>query len=203
VASVRVGGPYRGGLARRAALPPHRLGGLPALGIVVGTNGSTAAIERARTAIEVAFPDLAAPATVRQTQGGRLLAQWQQLAEVVILASLPIAGCSLAVSVATSLTDRKRPFSLLRLTGVPLRLLRGVLALETAVPLVAVAVLSAGLGLLTAELFLRSQLGLTLLPPGPGYYASILGRLALSLAIIAATFPLLNRITGPETARNE
>jgi hypothetical protein len=35
------------------------------------------------------------------------------------------------------------------------------------------------------------------------YYGSLLGGLVISLGIIAATLPLLNRITGPETARNE
>jgi len=48
----------------------------------------------------------------------RLLAGYKQLANVVILVSLPIAGCSLAVAVAAGLTERKRPFSVLRLTGV-------------------------------------------------------------------------------------
>src|SRR5258708_25638523 len=42
---------------------------------------------------------------------------YQQLADVVILTSLTIAGCTLATGVAGGLADRKRPFSLLRLTG--------------------------------------------------------------------------------------
>jgi hypothetical protein len=121
----------------------------------------------------------------------------------VILASLPIAGCGLAVSVIAGLTDRRRSFSLLRLAGTPVSLLRRVVALESAVPLLAVAVVSACLGLLVAELFLRSQLGLNLVPPGPAYYGYIAGGLALSLAVIAATMPLLNRLTGPESARSE
>jgi hypothetical protein len=33
---------------------------------------------------------------------------------MMILASLPIAGCTLAASIAASVADRKRPFSLLR-----------------------------------------------------------------------------------------
>jgi hypothetical protein len=180
-----------------------RLGSLPASGIVVGTDGSVAAIESARTLIETAFPFQAIPATVFETQGEQLLSAWQQLAGVVILASLPIAGCSLAVSVAAGLTDRRRPFSLLRLTGAPLRLLRRVVALESAVPLLAVAIISAGLGLLVAELFLNSQLGLNLRPPGSAYYGFVAGGMLLSLAIIAATLPLLARITGPEAARSE
>jgi hypothetical protein len=184
-------------------VPANRLDSLPASGIVVGTDGSTAAIETARTMIVAAFPFHASPATISETQGEQLLSAWQQLADVVILASIPVAGCSLAVSAAAGLTDRRRPFGLLRLAGTPVGLLRRVVALESAVPLLAVAVVSAGLGLLAAELFLRSQLGLNLLPPGPAYYAFVGGGLLLSLAIIAATFPLLARITGPDAARSE
>jgi hypothetical protein len=43
----------------------------------------------------------------------------------------------------------------------------------------------------------------TLQPPGGDYYLVVLARLVASLAVIASTLPLLNRITGPETARNE
>ncbi|HEV8571166.1 MAG TPA: hypothetical protein VGQ92_29420 [Actinoplanes sp.] len=43
----------------------------------------------------------------------------------------------------------------------------------------------------------------TLRPPGIGYYAVVIAGLAISLGIIAATLPLLERITGPETARND
>jgi hypothetical protein len=78
-----------------------------------------------------------------------------------------------------------------------------VVALEAALPLVVTAVLSAGLGFLAAALFLRSQLGETLRPPGPSYYALVAAGLAASLAIIASTLPLIERITGPETARSE
>jgi predicted lysophospholipase L1 biosynthesis ABC-type transport system permease subunit len=128
---------------------------------------------------------------------------WQQLANVVILASLPIAGCSLAASVAGGLSERKRPFSLLRLSGAPLRVLRRVVALESAVPLLVAAVVAIGTGFLAAQLFLRAQMDYTLRPPGAGYYLIVVAGLAVSLGIIAATLPLLERITGPETARNE
>jgi predicted lysophospholipase L1 biosynthesis ABC-type transport system permease subunit len=122
---------------------------------------------------------------------------------VVILASLPIAGCSLAVSVAGGLGDRKRPFSMLRLTGVQLGVLRRVVALESAVPLLVVAVVATGTGFLAAQLFLTSQMGYTLQPPDVAYYLIVFAGLAASLGIIASTLPLLKRITGPETARNE
>jgi hypothetical protein len=39
--------------------------------------------------------------------------------------------------------------------------------------------------------------------PGAAYYLLTAGGIAVSLGIIAATFPLLARLTGPEVARNE
>ena len=91
----------------------------------------------------------------------------------------------------------------LRLTGAPLAVLGRVLAMESAVPLGAVAAVSAATGFLASALFLRSELGESLRPPGDGYYLIVLAGLLASLALIACTFPLLKRITGPETARNE
>ena len=107
------------------------------------------------------------------------------------------------MSVAAGLVERKRPFSLLRLTGTPLGVLRRVVALEAAAPLAAIAFLSAVTGLLAAQLFLRSQLSETLQPLGLHYYLIVAAGLAAALGIIAATLPLLEHITGPEAARNE
>jgi hypothetical protein len=179
---------------------------LPLLSIVVATDGSASAIERSRTVLEAAFPEgHRFPGTVADFESDfrRTLMQWQQLANVVVVASLAIAGCGLAVSVAGGLTERKRPFSMLRLTGVQLRLLRRVVALESTVPLLFVAVLAIGMGFVAAQLFLTSQLDYNLHAPGVGYYAAVAAGVAASLAIIASTLPLLRRITGPETARNE
>jgi hypothetical protein len=186
-----------------AHVSPQRLPRLPVETVLVGTNGSTAAIEQARTALEVAFPYLGPPRPLSRTPNQTTYGELQRLSEVVIVASLVIAGCSLAVSVTAGLTDRKRPFSLLRLTGAPLGLLRRVVVLESAAPLVVIALLSAGTGFLSSQLFLRSELSESLRPPGIAYYTIVLAGLAASLAVIAATFPLLDRITGPEVARNE
>jgi hypothetical protein len=121
----------------------------------------------------------------------------------VILASLVIAGCSLTVSVVGGLADRKRPFSLLRLAGTPLNVLRRVVALEAAVPLLLISAVSAGAGFVASELFLRSELLISLRPPELGYYAIVLAGIAVSLGLIASSLPVLRRITGPEVARNE
>ena len=188
------------------AISAQRLQRLPVQAIFVGTNGSTSAVERARTALELAYPYLPSPPTTIgefSAQTNRTTLEYEQLAEVVILVSLTIAGCTLAVSVTAGLTDRKRPFSLLRLTGAPLGVLRRVVALESAAPLLITAVVSIGLGFLAAGLFASAQLGYSLQPPGAEYYLIVLAGLAASLGIIASTLPVLDRITGPETARNE
>jgi hypothetical protein len=115
-----------------AAISAQRMQRLPVQTLVVGTNGSAAAIERARTALEIGFPYQGPPATLLSSQNS--YTELQHVTDVVILVSLVIAGCSLAVSAAGGLTDRRRPLSLLRLTGVQLGVLHRVVALETAVP---------------------------------------------------------------------
>ena len=190
-----------------APTPTGQLPSLPVQAIAVRTDGSTATIEQARTILQSAYPYQYLPATIAEAQAAnqniKLDAEYRQLVNVVILATLPIAGCSLAVSVAAGLSDRKRPFSLLRLTGAPLSMLRRVVGLESAVPLIVISVIAIAIGFLTAGLFLDSQLKESLQAPGSGYYLAVLGGLALCLAIIASTLPLLDRITGPETARND
>ncbi len=178
---------------------------LPVDAVVVATNGSSSAIERARTTLERVFPfqgrgvavDAFDPSTAR------LLAMIQDMTDVVIVASLVIAACSLAVSIATGLGERKRPFSLLRLTGVSTALLHRVVVLESALPLLLVAAVSIVVGLASAALYLHSQVDVAFSIPGIAYWTTVLIGLAASLAIIASTFPILNRITGPEVARND
>ncbi len=122
---------------------------------------------------------------------------------MVILVSLPIAGCTLAAGIAAGLADRKRPFSLLRLTGARLATLRRVVALESAVPLLAVAAVAIGTGFGAAAMYASDALGHPMVAPGAAYYLITAGGILVALGIIAATFPLLARITGPEVARNE
>ncbi|MFI6154821.1 FtsX-like permease family protein [Kitasatospora sp. NPDC051170] len=198
--------PRTGTLWPAAPIEPDRLKTLPVWTIVVSTNGSKPVIEQVRTMLETAYPDRSPfPATMNEVAAKRQrdTDESRQLANVMILTSLPIAGCSLAVSVAAGLADRKRPFSLLRLTGIPLGVLRQVVLLESAVPLLAVAVLATGTGFLAAHLFVKAQLGYSLQPPGIEYYVIVLTGLIASLAVIASTFPFLRRITGPEVARND
>lgn len=176
---------------------------LPVQLVYVATDGSTAAMERVRTLLTTAYPHQQVR-TVGDwgTDLQQELAGWRQLADVVLVTTLPIAGCSLAVSVVAGLSDRRRPFALLRLTGAPLRLLQRVIGLESTLPLLAVAAISIGTAFAASALFLKSQMRYDLVSPGVAYYALVALGLVVSLGIIASTLPLLKRITGPEAARN-
>ncbi|MDQ2811627.1 MAG: ABC transporter permease [Actinomycetota bacterium] len=181
-----------------------RLDRLPVSGLDVATSGTVLAVEQARTVLDNAYPGYDPPATLAEQRADVLQQDtaYQQLADVVVLISLIIAGCTLAASVAAGLAERKRPFSLLRLTGTPLGLLRHVVALESAVPLLVTAVIAIGLGFAAAAVYAATQIG-PFAAPGAAYYIITGAGIALSLGIIAATMPLLRRITGPEVARNE
>ena len=188
-------------------VPASRLDSLAVDAINVGTNGSVPAVEQARTVLENAraYAAPGGPSTlgdqISQDNAGN--DAYQQLANTVILVSLPIAGCTLAAAIAAGLADRKRPFSLLRLTGARLATLRRVVALESAVPLLAVAAVAIGTGFAAAAEFASVAQHYPMVAPGAAYYLLTAGGILASLAIIAATFPLLKRITGPEVARNE
>jgi hypothetical protein len=194
-----------------AHVPATRLDSLGVDAIDVATSGTVPAVEQARTVLENAHAYPAAyladgvPSTV-----GELIAQsnptasgYQQLANTVILVSLPIAGCTLAAGIAAGLADRKRPFSMLRLTGARLATLRRVVALESAVPLLAVAAVAIGTGFGAAAMYTSLEMRHPMVAPGAAYYLITAGGILAALGIIAATFPLLARITGPEVARNE
>ncbi len=178
---------------------------LPIDAIAVATDGTPGAVERARTVLERQIPATFAPETISELRARNTddINRMQRLAAIVMLASLPIAGCSLAVNVAGGLAERRRPFSLLRLTGVPLSTLRRVIAFEAVVPLLVSVVVAAGSGFAAAGLFVRAQLDQTLEPPGVHYYVLLAAGVATSLAIIASTLPLLATTTGPESARQD
>jgi predicted lysophospholipase L1 biosynthesis ABC-type transport system permease subunit len=179
--------------------------------LLVSTNGDPVVVERVRTAIELVMPT-SGPAT-----GADLASELTQIVDELgrvvtlgVLLALIIAGCSLAVGVAGGLLDRRRPFALLRMSGVPLRHLQGVLVLEAAVPLVAVAAISGILGVVASQLALRMP-GLHLSgtggssPPLPDASLLILvvGSVGMALAVAACVLPLVHPVTSLEETRFE
>ncbi|WBP90141.1 FtsX-like permease family protein [Kitasatospora cathayae] len=176
---------------------------LPVRMLYATTDGSEEAKEQLRTLFMKEFPTYE-PRLAEDwaSEGQKKLQGWRQLANVVLLTTLPIAGCSLAVSVVAGLSDRRRPFAMLRLSGAPLRLLRRVVGLESALPLLVVSALAIGTGFAAAAMFLKAQMDYGLVSPDLTYYGLTGFGLVASLGIIASTLPLLARITGPEAARN-
>jgi hypothetical protein len=188
-------------------VPAVQLDHLAVDAINVGTNGTVQAAEQARTVLgnAHAYPSVSPPSTIGDliAQGNSTNNAYQQLANTMILVSLPIAGCTLATAVAAGLADRKRPFSLLRLTGARLATLRRVVVMESAVPLLAVAAVAIGAGFGAAAEYASVAQHHSMVAPGVAYYLITAGGILAALGIITATFPLLARITGPEVAKNE
>jgi hypothetical protein len=217
--------------------PPatERLSGLDVSALLVKTNNPDT-LERVRTSLTNLEAASTETAPAGRSKGGGALSEWQmgtiepetfgevtqirtnddKNIERVVLAIvaliLIVAGCSLAVSVAGSLLDRKRPFTLLRLSGTPLKTLTRVVLLESIVPLVGATVVAAGVAIAITEPPLRALFAANLgthqnfaaaAHPDLGYYITMLGGLALSALVVLATMPLLNRITQPENARFE
>jgi FtsX-like permease family len=116
---------------------------------------------------------------------------------------LLIAGCSLAVAVAGGLVERKRPFALLRLSGMRLAELHRVVLAEAGGPLLVIAAGSAVVGMFVAALTL-AVVGLhEWRLPSLGFWDALAGGLALALAVVCTTLPLLDRLTSLESARFE
>ena len=82
---------------------------------------------------------------------------------------------------AGGLADRKRPFSLLRLTGARLAMLRRVIALESAVPLLAVAAVAIGIGFAASAMYATTEMHLSLVSPGAAYYVLTSAGIVLAL----------------------
>lgn len=101
--------------------------------------------------------------------------------------------------------DRKRPFTLLRVSGTPIGVLSRVVLMEAAVPLVGATLLAAGIAYGTSILaFVRLAPAGTAIPRlGTDYYALMGLGLAVAFGVIAVTLPLLRRVTAPGNVRFE
>jgi hypothetical protein len=175
---------------------------------------SAVKLEQVRTFLALTYPDLTAgtgkgPQTFGEV-GGIRAAQYTAAVNVMLLIvgmTLLVAGCSLAIAMGGGMVDRKRPFTLLRVSGTATRILRRVVLLESVLPLVSATVIAALTGFTAAI-----PLGRSFTPPGtpttihlPGqtYYVTMGAGLVISLMVIVLTLPLLERITVPANARFE
>jgi hypothetical protein len=188
---------------------------LPLQTVLVRVNNATT-LERVRTYLAVHAPPqtgggVGSSPTPPRTFGETLqirtarAALAANLAYALVALTLVVAGCSLAVAVGGGLVDRKRPFTLLRVSGTQAGVLSRVVLLEAAVPLLAATILAAAIAYGTSVLAV-----VRLAPSGTGipqlghdYYMIMGFGLVLAFAVITATLPLLRRMTAPATIRFE
>lgn len=124
----------------------------------------------------------------------------RQLVYLGILAAFVISGATGAISVAGSLIARRVPFSLLRLTGCPLGVLRRAIMAEAILPLLLVSVLSVIVGVLCG------LMTIALAGSGPveapaSVVLPLFGGLALGLALMVPVLPLIERVTRSSHTR--
>ena len=175
------------------------------LGLVVRTDGTPEAMERARTAVG-AFSS-GAPQTraeLNYVGNRRVLDELSLLAYVGALFSIAIAGCSLAVATAAAMLDRRRVLGLLRLVGMPVGQVRRIVALEAAAPLLAVLGLSVALGIGVAWCIVESIAGdLTIGMPEPAYFVTLAVGVAVALGMVTAASGSIRKDTAVSATRFE
>ncbi|WP_042391932.1 FtsX-like permease family protein [Streptacidiphilus carbonis] len=141
---------------------------------------------------------------VGQARAGLLRAA-ERVIEVLVGLTVLVAGCSLAVSVGGSLVERRRPFTLLRLSGTPTPTLYRAVVLESMLPLLTATVVAGVIGFGTSL-----PLVLALVPqhahlaaPDGAYFALMGAGLLASVLAILTALPLLGRLTAPSNAQFE
>jgi hypothetical protein len=132
-------------------------------------------------------------------------------AETVVLAivalTLLMAACSLAVTVGGGIIERRRPFTLLRLSGTSGATLYRVVVLESVLPLVTASLVAAATGIGVAIPLVKALPALRNEPsvahPGAGYYLAMGAGLVVAVMVISSALPLIRRVTEPNSARFE
>ncbi len=184
----------------------------PAHWIFVPTDGSTTEIERVRTLAINAAPyglsrtsdDWTAARLAASGSGSAAFLQYAMLFVIVVAAS------SLTVSVIATMVERRRPFALLRASGMPLGQLRRMAMFETAVPLVVTAVagmvFALALGFLIAMAASVASPGgasATMAWPGGSFFASAGIGLVATVGLSLLCWPIMDKVTRHDGLRYE
>jgi hypothetical protein len=176
---------------------------LPISMVYIPTDGTPAAENRVRTRAANLVPN-----ALIHTQRDRVetdaffFASLEQLQRLVWYFVLLVAACSLTVGMLAGVIERRRPFALLRASGLRLGELRQVVLLETAAAMLVTAAVGVGLGMASSYAFaLFGDLAWTW--PDAGVFAMVgIGVLA-ALVLSTLTLPLLNASTRLDAVRYE
>ncbi|MCB2413512.1 ABC transporter permease [Demequina sp. TTPB684] len=189
------------------AVPATAPDGAPADYLVALTDGSPGAVDRARTALEVAGSMTLSPVTRAEYGGAATLSLTYQLAMLAYIGmaiAVGISALSLTVATVAAALDRKRTFGLLRLGGMPVSDLRRTIAIEAAMPLAVTLVASAGLGFALAFVMVKTLgNGLYFTWPDPLYWWALLGSVAIAAVAVSGSFGVVRRSTEIASTRFE
>ena len=188
------------GISERAGLAGT---GLPISMVYILTDGTPAAENRVRTQAANLVPN-----ALIHTQQDRIdtdaffFDSLEQLQRLVWYFVLLVAACSLTVGMLAGVIERRRPFALLRASGLRLGELRQVVFLETAAAMLVTAAVGVGLGMATSyAVALFGDMVWTW--PDAGVFAMVgIGVLA-ALILSTMALPLLDAATRYDAVRYE
>jgi hypothetical protein len=174
---------------------------LPVQTVFVPTDGTLAAEERVRTLAAIAVP------SARTETGDELAARTtEEFAWVdgvlppAMAFVLLVATCSLTVATVSGLMERRRPFALLRASGIRLGELRSIMLLETGLPLVITALGGMGTSMLVMYMITPAEeWGL----PDARFFAGLGLAVVAALAVSSLALPLMDVATRHDSARFE
>lgn len=176
---------------------------LPILSVYVLTDDTPAAENRVRTRAANLVPN--AIIHTQQDRGdvdARYIGDLGQLLRLGWQFVLVVAACSLTVGMVAGFIERRRPFALLRASGLRLGELRQVVFLETAAAMLATAAVGVGLGL--GSSYALALFGdMAWMWPDVGVFAMVgIGVLA-ALLLSTMALPLLDAATRLDAVRYE
>jgi hypothetical protein len=193
-------GDAEGGISERAGLAAT---GLPVATVYVPTDGTPAAEHRVRTQAANLVPNaIIHTQRDRVDKDARFFASLEQLQRLVWSFVLLVAACSLTVGMLAGVIERRRPFALLRASGLRLGELRQVVFLETAAAMLVTAAVGMGLGLASSYAFaLFGDMRWTW--PDAGVFAMVGTGVLAALILSAMALPLLDAATRHDAIRYE
>jgi len=172
--------------------------------IYISTDGSLAAENRVRTRVASLVPN--AIVNSERDPVDRELSTFfrdtDRLSAIAALFVLAVGAFGLAAAMVGGLVERRRPFAMLRASGVHLRELRRSVLLETAATMAVVSATGVGVGMLLAYASAR-QGGVDWRWPGPELYGFVGGGLLAALLFSAIALPLLSLTTRHDAVRFE
>jgi predicted lysophospholipase L1 biosynthesis ABC-type transport system permease subunit len=188
------------GVGERAGLAGSDL---PISTVFIPTDGTPAAENRVRTRAANLVPN-----AIIHTRRDRVdsdaffFDSLEQLQRLVWYVVLLVAACSLTVGMLAGVIERRRPFALLRASGLRLGELRQVVLLETAAAMLVTAAVGVGLGMAASYAFALFN-DMAWRWPDAGVFAMVgIGVLA-ALILSTMALPLLDAATRHDAVRFE